>query len=253
MKAYLLRLATSVTRPTPALHPLVGSLFPGSLSPGSGQAEPAGVETHLDTPAAPAHEPGFPAATTLDPSAYSMHRDEGVTHDVQEHAAFSPLIERERFDAAIARGSPDGRIAPDATAQTLAGDTAERFAIPASAWSKESGSHTPSSGTRDPEPARFAPLVADDLRQPARPFGSDPSDPLAPPTVTAAPASRLPARDSLPARRRPSGPEPGDIQIHIGRIEVLAAPPAAPRPLAAPVRHAMSLDEYLKRRNGGAR
>jgi hypothetical protein len=250
MKAYLLRLATSVTRPTPALHPLVGSLFPGSLSAGSGQAEPAGAETHLDAPAAPAHAPSFPAATTLDPSAYSMRRDEGVTHGAQEHAAYAPLIERERFDAVFARGSPDMRIAPDATAQTLADVTSGRFAIPASASSKESGSHTPVSGTRDIEPPRIAPLVADDLRQPARPFGSDP---LPPPAKAGAPTSRLPARDSLPVRRRPPGPEPGDIQVHIGRIEVMAAPPAAPRPVAAPVRHAMSLDEYLKRRNGGAR
>jgi hypothetical protein len=55
--------------------------------------------------------------------------------------------------------------------------------------------------------------------------------------------------------RRPRDrlPEKDDIQIHIGRIEVTAIQPAAPRPPPAePARRALSLDEYLKRRNGRA-
>jgi len=47
--------------------------------------------------------------------------------------------------------------------------------------------------------------------------------------------------------------EPDEIQIHIGRIEVLAVPPA-PAPSAAlkPERGTPSLDEYLRRRDGKA-
>lgn len=41
-----------------------------------------------------------------------------------------------------------------------------------------------------------------------------------------------------------------DIQINIGRIEVIAVPPAAPRTTAPPARKGMSLDDYLSRRNG---
>jgi hypothetical protein len=41
-----------------------------------------------------------------------------------------------------------------------------------------------------------------------------------------------------------------DIQINIGRIEVVAVPPASPRSAPAPTRKGMSLDEYLSRRNG---
>jgi hypothetical protein len=45
--------------------------------------------------------------------------------------------------------------------------------------------------------------------------------------------------------------EPNDIAIHIGRVEVTAVQPAPIPAPPKPPRHAPSLDEYLKRRNGG--
>jgi len=48
--------------------------------------------------------------------------------------------------------------------------------------------------------------------------------------------------------------EPDEIQIHIGRIEVLAVPPApAPSAAVKPERGTPSLDEYLRRRDGKAK
>ena len=43
-----------------------------------------------------------------------------------------------------------------------------------------------------------------------------------------------------------------EIQIHIGRIEVTAMPPAAPRPMPVPARKTQTLDEYLRRGTGRA-
>jgi hypothetical protein len=52
-------------------------------------------------------------------------------------------------------------------------------------------------------------------------------------------------------RGRSARTEPDEIQIHIGRIEVVAVPPPAPKPSASPKpqRGALSLDDYLRRRD----
>lgn len=51
-------------------------------------------------------------------------------------------------------------------------------------------------------------------------------------------------------RGSPTRSEPDEIQIHIGRIEVVAVPPApAPPASPKPQRHTPSLDEYLRRRD----
>jgi hypothetical protein len=60
------------------------------------------------------------------------------------------------------------------------------------------------------------------------------------------------AADTMAARMR-SPIQPEDIQIHIGRIEVIAVPPPAPRPAATPQRRGQSLDEYLSGSNGRSR
>jgi hypothetical protein len=64
---------------------------------------------------------------------------------------------------------------------------------------------------------------------------------------TAGPADRPRQRHGAQAAQQPD-----DIQIHIGRIEVLAVPPPAPRARQAPDR-SLSLDAYLSRRDGRAR
>jgi hypothetical protein len=87
------------------------------------------------------------------------------------------------------------------------------------------------------------------------------------PTDRQARPSDPPSKDSMQSRRthsRAAAPEPmrspgavpqnAGIEIHIGRVEVLAVPQPAPRPAAPPTRKGISLDEYLRRkgRNGGA-
>jgi hypothetical protein len=64
--------------------------------------------------------------------------------------------------------------------------------------------------------------------------------------------TRRNAADAMAARMR-APIQPEDIQIHIGRIEVIAVPPPAPRPAPTSQRRGQSLDEYLSRSNGRSR
>jgi len=90
----------------------------------------------------------------------------------------------------------------------------------------------------------FAPLLAATV-------GAQNSRPAEPAAPQSASISASPARREQDARRMSA--EPHEVQIHIGRIEVTAVPPAPVRPtVATPRRNAMSLDDYLKRRNGRA-
>jgi len=60
-------------------------------------------------------------------------------------------------------------------------------------------------------------------------------------------------RDSIGEAARRRAGEPDSVEIHIGRIEVTAVQPApAPVAPAKLARHAPSLEEFLKRRNGRA-
>jgi len=81
-------------------------------------------------------------------------------------------------------------------------------------------------------------------------------DPLRRAAQTAAPmlssAQRSLAGD--PARRAAApAREPDEIFIHIGRVEVAAVPPPAPRAAPAPQRKSINLSEYLRRSNGRTR
>jgi hypothetical protein len=60
-------------------------------------------------------------------------------------------------------------------------------------------------------------------------------------------------RDSIGEAARGRAREPDSVEIHIGRIEVTAVQPAPARVAPAKLaRHAPSLEEFLKRRNGRA-
>lgn len=65
-------------------------------------------------------------------------------------------------------------------------------------------------------------------------------------------ASKKEAGDLSGSRAGKPAREPDEIQIHIGRIEVAALPPAPVRPAPKPAHKSLDLGAYLKRRGGSA-
>jgi hypothetical protein len=86
------------------------------------------------------------------------------------------------------------------------------------------------------------PITVENLRRAdPRPFRD-----VSHPTIGRKEARDLPGRSGKPER------ETDEIQIHIGRIEVTALPPAPVRPAPKPAHKSLDLGAYLKRRGGSA-
>lgn len=96
----------------------------------------------------------------------------------------------------------------------------------------------------------FSPVIID----PREPPSSDGAN--RPPPRVDAPAKieqrMAPRGDASPLVPSPALSRTDEIQIHIGRIEVIAVSQPEPRRPASRPRKSVSLDEYLNRRNGGA-
>jgi len=87
-------------------------------------------------------------------------------------------------------------------------------------------------------------------REPAAPTPSWPPDGAGASVVRDAPSGGQAPREPIPPPA-PQGP-PTEVHISIGHIEVRSAPPA-PAPRKPALRPRVTLDDYLRRRNGGAR
>jgi len=94
---------------------------------------------------------------------------------------------------------------------------------------------------------RDKPLAAESLWRADQPVIFREGSTLVTPDAQKGEKRNLPPLSGQPQR------EPDEIQIHIGRIEVVAVPPAPVPPAALkPQRGVPSLDEYLRRRDGRA-
>jgi hypothetical protein len=263
MSGYLQRLVSTARTPDTAIRPVLGSLY--SHSPYDGTAEGLhGVEETVVS-----RQPDVTATSSL----------------VPPHGIPAPSKSR-----SPRRG--DSNLEPRVTVREAAvsGSNNEAFqGIEESAHSGQPEGPKLSSET----PASFTPLVAEahgeqhaalvadftsgptikpsegDLRPlegpSQQPIRQGPYAPLAPEGLRPAEAvlvrdssSRSPDRGKIertgPARHSaPVERFADDIQIHIGRIEVTAVPPAPTRPAVQPVRKSLRLDDYLRRGREGAR
>jgi hypothetical protein len=241
MSNFLERLASRAVRPTPNAHPFVESIYPATRR--NGAVEPSERYEAFAAPVEQAAGQGFRSEFSMEESRRINQRltqTEGMrlqqSETAQEREFFQPLLPQPEVGSNVVSklSRHDGE----------ASGTASFSASPA--LRQEFASTL--------EGLEYVPLVADrfartdlsDLRE----VHSLPAPGEGEPVSARARQGRQSPQVEL--ARHSLSPQADDIQIHIGRIEVVAVPQAAPRPAAAPTRKGLSLDEYLNRRDGRA-
>jgi hypothetical protein len=234
MSGYLHRLLQTVLNPRETVHPRMGSLFaphqsaPDPTTESFEQAET--VATH------PTRSDSFPPGEPTETVRHLAQSDESPLQRPAAANEPSRLFVSERPADVSLPG--DDKAKPDTFAQAVQtprprGASRAQRAVPDS--------------RRDAGIQSYMPLIQP---RPTEPHSTKPDIPQFSTEVL----RTREARANLTAQARPTRAErePDEVQIHIGRIEVTAVQPPAPR---APKRRetAVSLDAYLERRNGRAR
>jgi hypothetical protein len=238
MSGFLQRIASSAVRPKLTAHPFVESIYPAARRQAS--AEPRERYETFAAPVEQAAERSSRSELFMEESRRTnkaLAQPEGMYTQQPETAT-----EREIFQPLLPQQEVEANVASKRSRHN--GEEVTTVSSSASSVSQQELANSPTA-------LEYVPLVADRL---ARTGISDPREihPL-PSSGEGGPVSAR-ARQSAQVQpgARSTLPQGEDIQIHIGRIEVVAVPQAAPRPAAAPARKGMSLDEYLSRRNGRA-
>jgi hypothetical protein len=218
MSGFLRRLASGVLREERAVHPAVGSLWSAPRN-----TEP--IESFSEILASPgAEDDRGPAPIQPDRDKPVQRTTPGTTHS---HADQLPHPEH---SVPVAAFRP---LVPSLQANAV-------------------------SAPRTPRPAEHnEPLVPvlptappESTSQQSSFRGGSPRSPVAPSTRITTPQP-IAAREATAFARMPEGTQPKaaepDIEIHIGRIEVLAVPPPPAQPAPRPARKSLDLGEYLGR------
>lgn len=263
MRGFLQRVAASATRSAPRMHPLVDSIY---ATPHAAE-EPATSVHFESTVRSKAPQPRVRGSSGLELSEERMQYGESpavpqannrlpnaVTSAVTDslEPLMRPAFSKSAVDAIPFPGRSDELArTTEESSETTAVSGAESSQTPAPAGIR----------ARAPE---FLPVVVERLlestpqveretstaRQATEVYATQAHLSRKAPDVQSGAAQATARRHSSQATGSTRPAQAEEIQIHIGRIEVLAVPQAVPRPAAAPARKGLNLDEYLSRRNG---
>jgi hypothetical protein len=276
MSKYLQRMVSSAAAPKAAIRPALGSLFSASIYDSTGKnlktveatavsRQPqsiakAGLEiSGITHPALGQVSSDLPLVETWMPAAEGPTSSDGRIPSAEADGSCRSAGPRS-MDPVVFGGHPNGR--DDAT-------TLDLLTFPGMKVSSGRGDKPIETMQLHPErlPRHYPPgtgfkhqeKTLEHIGQTVIPGES--YTPLVASKSDHQAASLFPT-SSLLHSRAPRAAEPGqpvqaereadEIQIHIGRIEVTAVPPAPARPVAPPVRKSLKLDEYLRRRQGSA-
>jgi hypothetical protein len=210
MSSYFERMASGVLQPARAIHPVLGSLW-------AAPSRSAELETSVETTS--------PAMAAREPVAREIDHARAPRGEARPFAPIAdvaePLSQPRESNRSAQPFQPIAEVEPfiPAAATELRAAQSEQAAEAIEV--SEVIYRGPSAA------AAFTPLVA---------------------KTALSPRSHSPVAAIRPQPAAQPPREPDEIEIHIGRIEVTAAPQqAAPRPIAQPARKSLDLGEYLRR------
>jgi len=288
MSGFLQRITGSAIRRQNNLHPLVAPVYAAarrdeaSLLQFQEEAQkvavppaeyPAGRAEAPDAQRSPQASPQRPLATPIEEARGmrsqstqkstaakhaglqedpSTHVDSGLNQTGSE--GFQPLLARlldSPREAGAVSGPPSEGVSAESAARTNT-----------TSWPSRDLSSASDSRLEAPAVPRaweYEPLIAGGTpiawQAAGTADGPRPGEPARIASEAQTASQRAAARQTLSSNasqtRLPIQAE--DIQIHIGRIEVIAVPQPAARPVAAPARRGQTLDEYLRSSNGRSR
>jgi hypothetical protein len=283
MSGFLQRITGSAIRRQTNLHPLVAPVYAAARRD---EAPALTFPEETQTVAATPRE--GPAGSTQTPDSHIFHKasfqpplaNSAPLESTQEAAAAKhagqrgdsssnensilSLLGNRAFQPLLAR-LPDSPQESGAVSESPSEGVSAEFAAREntgyeSSRSSKSASDSKAEAPAAPRPWDYEPLIASGAPMPSRSVaeaqGPQPSEPVRFPSELEATSRRASARQTVSssnASQMRSPIQAEDIQIHIGRIEVIAVPPPSARPAAAPVRRGQSLDEYLRSSNGRPR
>jgi hypothetical protein len=274
MSGYLQRMVAMALTPNGRVHPFVNPTFA------------AAGHQHNDPASQPFGETAWSEATpkvqTTNATASLAHR--APLDESANNGAPQPQRQEQRSEDNAARHERYQPLMPEAGGESAPGDpTVSPSTIRDAAPKHEASGQRRRNRQKDDEALqthwKFEPLMRDTAPAPSgadsfvRPTRNGEALPNEAPGLMHATknskggsgeafgASALRSATELTSMRRLAQQQPPrmrseqqseEIEIHIGRIEVTAMPPAAPRPMPAPARKTQTLDEYLRRSNGRA-
>jgi hypothetical protein len=247
MKRFLQKLASSVLRPQPNLHPFAESIFPRPFHASlerSIQAQEINVATSRNEQSASQPAPLLQGLTFTParspqsevqswPSAPgSSAREENIAGHEQ---SFRPLLPVRQAESSYAADVISPRNQRTDVASAVRSD------------SRTDSTHEKERVTGDSAIGHVTTvnLAQDESRASQQASLHSQFD------VLSLQALRKPAQAAAPFVPRTQGDPSasGDIRISIGRIEVIAVPPPTPRSTPSGARKEISLDEYLSRQD----
>ncbi|MGC2618806.1 MAG: hypothetical protein WA414_07160 [Acidobacteriaceae bacterium] len=239
MSGFLQRLASGVLHGQRAIHPVVGTVWSPPGAPGGDPMESPGtteaIEASPEVRAASPVRPQEAVAQISTKKSNQRQTEHGVSlsdNVARRHAEQPSISEANDFAPLVALSRPNVETGLPGGSQVV-GHTEQNATASTPGPQETAVEHA---GVQQHRIESTRPLVA------------APRIPVAARVGAAKAAAVLPASQRRVQAAEPTVEKPDSIEIHIGRIEVLAAPPRPAKATApAPARKSLDLGEYLRR------